>query len=176
MVILFLPNFFKVAIFIFRNSFILKIALYVINLLPICLHNQLKFLNSIELKLWKFIKETANGWLLLAKNVLGKMWVGSCVSTGKRFFVDTLFYSQGKTLSYSKKGNRDFLNRSPFKKSACFYVIITGEFVGFQYLKVVSAIFLVVCFVCLKESTFETRKNVFDLTSKALFVLEIIRF
>ena len=43
-------------------------------------------------------------------------------------------------------------------------------------LKVVSATFLLVCFVCLKESTCETRKNVFSFTSKALFVLEIIIF
>ena len=34
-------------------------------------------------------------------------------------------------------------------------------------LKVVSAAFLLVCFVCLKESTFETRKNAFYFTSKA---------
>ena len=43
-------------------------------------------------------------------------------------------------------------------------------------LKVVSAIFLLVCFVCLIESTCETRKKVFHFTSKALFVLEIIKF
>ena len=35
---------------------------------------------------------------------------------------------------------------------------------------------LLVCFVCLKESTCETRKNVFYFTSKAFFVLEIIKF
>ena len=35
------------------------------------------------------------------------------------------------------------------------------------YLKVVSATFLLVCFVCLKKSTCETRKNVFYFTSKA---------
>ena len=39
-------------------------------------------------------------------------------------------------------------------------------------LKVVSATFLLVCFVSLKESTCETRKNVFCFSSKALFVLE----
>ena len=39
-----------------------------------------------------------------------------------------------------------------------------------------SATFLLVYFVCLKESTFETKKNVFYLISKVLFVLEIIRF
>ena len=43
-------------------------------------------------------------------------------------------------------------------------------------LKVVSATFLLVCFVCLQESTPETRKNVFYFTSKALFILEIIKF
>ena len=43
-------------------------------------------------------------------------------------------------------------------------------------LKVVSATFLLVYFVYLKESTYETRKNVFNFNSKALFVLEIIKF
>ena len=43
-------------------------------------------------------------------------------------------------------------------------------------LKVVSATFLLVCFVYLKESICEIRKNVFYFTSKALLVLEIIKF
>ena len=43
-------------------------------------------------------------------------------------------------------------------------------------LKFVSATLLLVCFVCLKESTCETRENIFYFTSKALFVLEIIKF
>ena len=43
-------------------------------------------------------------------------------------------------------------------------------------LKVVSTTFLVVCVVCLQESTCETRENIFYFTSKALFVLEIIKF
>ena len=42
-------------------------------------------------------------------------------------------------------------------------------------LKVMSA-FLLVCFVCLKEGTLETRKNVFYFTSKNIFILEIIKF
>ena len=41
-------------------------------------------------------------------------------------------------------------------------------------LKIVSATFLVVCFLCLKESTCETRKNVYFI-SKALFILEKIK-
>ena len=40
-------------------------------------------------------------------------------------------------------------------------------------LRVVFAIFLLVCFVCLKESTLETRKNVLYFSSKALFILQI---
>ena len=43
-------------------------------------------------------------------------------------------------------------------------------------LKVVSATFLLDCFVCLTESTCETRKNAFYFTLKALLVLEIINF
>ena len=43
-------------------------------------------------------------------------------------------------------------------------------------LKVVSATFFLVHFLCLKDSNCETRKNDFYFTSKALFVLEIIRF
>ena len=35
-----------------------------------------------------------------------------------------------------------------------------------------SALFLLVCFLCLKESTCENRKNVFYFTSKAFFILE----
>ena len=35
---------------------------------------------------------------------------------------------------------------------------------------------LLACFVCLKESACERRKNVFYFNSKALYVLEIIHF
>ena len=46
---------------------------------------------------------------------------------------------------------------------------------SYNSLKVVTATFLLVYFVC-KESTCETRENVFYFTSKALFILEIIEF
>ena len=39
-----------------------------------------------------------------------------------------------------------------------------------------SATFWLLCFECLKESTWETSKNVSYFTSKALFVYEIIKF
>ena len=44
------------------------------------------------------------------------------------------------------------------------------------FLKLVSATFLLVSFVCLKESTLGRRANLFYFTSKALFILEIIKF
>ena len=43
-------------------------------------------------------------------------------------------------------------------------------------LKVASATFALVCFLNLSESTFQTRKNAFYLTLKALFVLEKVKF
>ena len=43
-------------------------------------------------------------------------------------------------------------------------------------LKVVSATFVLVCFLSLNESTFQTKKNVFYFTLKALFVFEKIKF
>ena len=46
----------------------------------------------------------------------------------------------------------------------------------FMTLNVVSATFLIVCFLSLKESSSETRKNVSYFTSKAIFVLEKIKF
>ena len=45
-----------------------------------------------------------------------------------------------------------------------------------QPLKVVSATFLLVCFLSLNESISQTRKNVFYFTSKADFVLEKFKF
>ena len=40
----------------------------------------------------------------------------------------------------------------------------------------VSATFLLVCFLSLKESTCETSKSIFYFTSKPLFILERIKF
>ena len=52
--------------------------------------------------------------------------------------------------------------------------IVAERFI--RTLKVVSATFLPVYFVCLKESTCKTRKNVFYCTLKALFIFKIIKF
>ena len=61
---------------------------------------------------------------------------------------------------------------SYFSKALEFYFRVF--FSLWAYLKVVSATFLLDCFVCLKESTCEARKNAFYFTSKALLVLDII--
>ena len=53
--------------------------------------------------------------------------------------------------------------------------MVSNSFHLFESLKVVFTTFLLVCFVYLKESTFETRKNAFYFTSKALLALEIIK-
>ena len=45
-----------------------------------------------------------------------------------------------------------------------------------NYLKVVSATFVLVYILSLNESTCQTRKNVFYFTSKALFISEKIKF
>ena len=71
--------------------------------------------------------------------------------------------------------------------SKLYYLVILFSFslvstcllhgVGLQVTsKVVSATFLLVCFLCLKESFYETRKNVFYFTSKTLFVNQILTF
>ena len=75
--------------------------------------------------------------------------------------VEILKETQVKVLQYFKLGTEEkLIDPTPNK----------------IWLKVVSATFLLVCFVCLNDSTREKRKYVFYFTSKALFVLEIIKF
>ena len=59
-----------------------------------------------------------------------------------------------------------------------FYFFKMITYCSFQVpiLKVVSTTFLHVCFLSLKESTCKARENVFYFTSKALWVLEKIKF
>ena len=66
--------------------------------------------------------------------------------------------------------------KTSFQDIKVFIKILNNTFKQPLQLKVVSTTFLLICFFCLKESTCETRKNVFYFTSKALFVLEIIKF
>ena len=85
-----------------------------------------------------------------------------------------------RTCKISKKINNPCLGWSsqkfPFFKQKTRFLLNNKSLPGSLCLKIVSATFMLVCFVCLKESTNETRKNVFYFSSKALLVLEIIKF
>ena len=54
--------------------------------------------------------------------------------------------------------------------------VIRKNYQYFDILKVAPATFLLVCFLNVNESTCQNRKNVFYFTSKALFILEQIKF
>ena len=66
--------------------------------------------------------------------------------------------------------------KASFNDIEVFLKILNNTFKQPLHLKVMSATFLLICFLCLKESTCETSKNVSYFTSKALFVPEIIKF
>ena len=74
---------------------------------------------------------------------------------------DSILYTKYARTVFGKSFNENSLHR---------------EIKNMLYLKVVSATCLLVCFSSLKDSTWETRKNVFHFTSKALFVLKKIKF
>ena len=100
------------------------------------------------------------------------------VSTAEIHQPKTLL-EQAQAISKKQTGNEE----SVTTKNGELLSIITNcceniyhKKVYFSYLKVVSTIFLLVCFVCLKERTCETRTKFFYMTSKAIFVLEIIKF
>ena len=91
-----------------------------------------------------------------------------------------ILYSKAKNVTAKKKLKKKmqflFLTKVLFL-SLCFLDCIKSAYFRNVKitLKVVSTTtFLVVCFVCLKESTCDT--NVVFFTSKALFVLEITKF
>ena len=54
--------------------------------------------------------------------------------------------------------------------------IIVNNYILSIILKIVSATFLLVSFLSLKKSTCEIKKTVFYFTSRALFVIEKIKF
>ena len=51
----------------------------------------------------------------------------------KRFFLGIVFQSEQKELGSSRKRYLCFQNSLPFKRSACFYVTISGNLERFQY-------------------------------------------
>ena len=72
--------------------------------------------------------------------------------------------------------------KKPFVKDSYFpgKLLITGKVnilkITKWFVKVVFATFLLVSFLSVNESTYQTRKSVFYSTSKALSILEKIKF
>ena len=103
----------------------------------------------------------------------------------KRRYEKTLVENQIKKVEVLDRSVL-LVEQSKVKKASCLPFSVTYNWTltniknilqqHWIMLKVVSATFLLVCFVYLKESTREARKNVFYFTLKALFVLEIIKF
>ena len=59
----------------------------------------------------------------------GKVWVGFCLSTGKRFSLGGPILKQTeRAYVLLKNGTREFQNSPPLKRSVCFYVTISGNF------------------------------------------------
>ena len=66
-----------------------------------------------------------------------KIRLGFCLNTGKRYFLASLlsgfsFKPTERVQVLLKNCTRDFLNRPPLERSACFHVTITGDFERFQ--------------------------------------------
>ena len=87
---------------------------------------------------------------------------------------DSCLAAQRRTLGHSQY----YSLTHPMLITVSFFFDFDPKFIGSLAvrLKVVSATFLLVCFLSLNDSTCRTRKNAFYFTWKALFVLEKIKF
>ena len=63
----------------------------------------------------------------------GKRWVGFCLNTWKRFFLEVSFKTNIKSIDSSKNRYKGFSNSTSFERSVCFHVTITENFDWFQY-------------------------------------------
>ena len=90
----------------------------------IYLHNQLRYTHSI----WninneyRFLNEIFHQidikWMVT--NFYGKIWLGFCFNTGKRFVFEVSFQSQEKAWILLKNGTMDLQNSPPFERLAYF--------------------------------------------------------
>ena len=95
------------------------------------------------------------------------------VGCGKSFIMKVLYQSSTKVLSYGNVVSLDKPKVLLMTPTGVPEINLDGTTIHAALN--MSGIFLLVYSVNLKKNTGETRKNVFNLTSKALFVLEIIR-
>ena len=73
-----------------------------------------------------------------------KIWVGFCLNTGKRFFLDVrpfILKPTERAQVLLNNSTRDFQNSPLFKRSACFCETTSGDFECFQYFRF-EAVFL----------------------------------
>ena len=63
----------------------------------------------------------------------GKIWVGFVVTLKNSFSYRFHFKATEGAQVFPKNSTRDFQNSPPFERSACFYLIISGNFERFQY-------------------------------------------
>ena len=119
----------------------------------------INFRKSIQNRNWPIIFYSVSTLVLVNGSDLA--------APGKEEFCRSVFIILQRWLSIMFANN--MTNLGEILSGSVDFFIVTD-------LKVVSATFLLVYFMCLKESNCETRKNVFNFTSKALFVLEITKF
>ena len=66
----------------------------------------------------------------------GKIWVGFCRNTGKRFFLRRFILKPAERAQVLlKNGTGNFQNSPPFERLASFYGVISRNFEHFQYFK-----------------------------------------
>ena len=73
------------------------------------------------------------------QQVLREIWIGFCINTWKRFFLEVLFKANRKSIGSSKKNDtKDFQNSPPFERPARFHVALSRNFKRFQYFNFVT--------------------------------------
>ena len=91
---------------------------------------------------------------------------------------ESLLFATGRKLSQNKKSLKFECKSQTIVSTAQYKYLgtILDQTLSFSSdLKVMSATALQVCFTCLKESTCETRKNIFYFTSKALLTFQVFK-
>ena len=110
----------------------------------ICLHNQLSSLYfSITYQSVQMFEKcdssnhyqinSKDDWSLLSARFTAKFVLVFVLSLGNAFSQGFHFKANRKSMGSFKNGTRDFRNRPPFERSACFYVTINRNFERFQY-------------------------------------------
>ena len=75
-----------------------------------------------------YLIDVENEWLLLSASFMAKFRL---VFVLRPFLRDFIFKPRERTLVLLKIGARDFQNRPPFERSACFSVTISQNFERF---------------------------------------------